>query len=115
MSKQRDVSSANRMKNEQKNELDDTADWAEDLASYAAENKGRISKIKLGVLRVIEDEPRSKVWRNEAGVAAPEFIDEEVFDYCVVDRDGKTLLSIQSSKNIKTFFHKKRVDKPTAL
>lgn len=100
---------------EQKQEIEDTADWAEDLASYAAENKGRIKKEKLGTLRVIQDEPRSKVWRNKEGVAAPEFIDEEVFDYHVLDRDGNTLLSIQSSKNIKTFFHKKRVDKPTTL
>lgn len=100
---------------EQKQEIEDTADWAEDLASYAAENKGRIKKEKLGTLRVIQDEPRSKVWRNEAGVAAPEFIDEEVFDYHVIGRDGEVLLSVRSAKNIKTFFHKKRVDKPTAL
>lgn len=104
------------MKNkEHKQEVDDTADWAEDLAQYAAENKARIRKTKLGTLRVIQDEPRSKVWRNEAGVAAPEFIDEDVFDYHVLDRDGNILLSVQSSKNIKTFFHKKRVDKPTTL
>lgn len=101
---------------EEEQEQKDTADWAEDLASYAAENHARIKKIKLGKLVSVQDEPRSpNPWRNENGVLAPTIVEDEVYDYLVTDKEGDTLLTIQSTRNIRSFFSKKRPDKPTTL
>lgn len=87
------------MTSKEPNDTNDSADWAEDFAFYTAENKGRIKKTKLQVKEGVSTLPLKKT--NDTGEATG------WFSYDVLDRKGSKILTIESARDIKTFFSKK--------